>query len=215
MSDLPGPEKPLFPLDEDGHKLTPNQLMAQFRAKILTSGIEPKRVRANGAGGHGDYDGRSSRFLGKKVKDRHKMVVALSCAGWKNNEIALAMNYTQGRVSIILASKRPELVAVRNEMGQRVLDNTIDLQSKFALHAPDALDRMVAIMAQTDDVANARLAARDILDRAGYSPVKKTAHLNATVPVEALNATLSQIEKANEAVLREGEFEVHTIKKEA
>lgn len=211
MGDLPGPEKPLFP--DEGHKLNANQLMAQFRAQMST-GQTQKRLRANGAGGRGEYDGRSSRFLGKKVKERHKMVVMLHVTGWKNNEIAAAMGYTQGRVSIILSSKRPELQAVRAEAAQRVLDNTVDLQAKFALYAPDALDRMVEIMNQTEDVANARLAAKDVLDRAGYSPVKKTAHVEATVPFDQLAALLPQIEKANEAVLKEGEYEVHTITKD-
>lgn len=204
----------MFIDDGGGQKLNSNQLLAQFRARIAAGEVNPKRERANGAGGHGEYNGRSGRFLGHKVKERHKMVVMLEVAGWKNNEIAAAMGYTPGRVSIILSSKRPELLQVRNEAAQRVADNTIDMQAKFALHAPDALKRMVAIMGQTEDTANSRLAAKDILDRAGYTPVKKSLSVGATVPIEQLKGTLDQIEKANQAVEQSEAWEVRELTKD-
>lgn len=210
MNDLPGPEKPLG-LDPET-KLNPNQLMEQFRARLRSQPEMPRRLRPVGAGGSGAYTGRSGEFLKGRVRPRHEMVVMLQVCGWKNNEIAAAMGYTPARISVILNSKHPKLQQVRKDAVERVAKGTTDLQAKFALYAPDALNRMVDIMEQTADLANARLAARDILDRAGYSPVKKVAAMHTSVPLDQLAGALTQIEKANEAVMRQGEWEVRQFK---
>ena len=226
MSDIPGPEKPLD-LDRDPTApVNPNDLMAEFRRKLQMAGVggqagptngdvPPKRLRAVGAGGSGPYDGRSGTQLKGRVRPRHEMVVMLAVAGWKHNEIAEAMGYTPGRVSIIINSKNPKLLAVKQQAAARVLDNTIDLQAKFAQHAPTALNAMVDVMSQTADLAQRRLAARDILDRAGYSPVKKVVTANTNVPIEQLTGVLSQIDKANEAVLMSGQWEVRDARKDS
>jgi predicted transcriptional regulator len=185
--------------------------MEEFRALLGTKQVVTTgRPRADGAGGHGVYNGRSGRFLGRKVRDRHRMVVMLAVCGWTNQEIATAMHYTPSRVSIILSSKHPELLHLRQQTLERVANSTVDLTAKIRLAAPAALERMIDIV-QSVDEAQARLAARDILDRAGYSPVKKQLTVEAQLPVDQLSDVLGRIQEANEVVLQQDNWAVKTF----
>jgi hypothetical protein len=53
-----------------------------------------------------------------------------------------------------------------------------------------------------------RLAARDILHMAGFTPIKKVFQANTNVPFEELNRLVGHIEDANEVVLKSSQWEV-------
>ena len=203
MSDLPGPEKPPpVPLGEEDHSGRPidaNELLAQFRA-LMASG-EIKR------GAAGPYNGRSGHYLKGRVRERHKIAVVLQACGFKNNEIASALGYTPSRVSIILNSKKPELQQVRKDAVERVVNNSVDLTGKIRHAAIHALDTMISLVDSAEEDIQFK-SAKDILDRAGYSPVKKQANFNADVPHEELAGILSRIDDANKVVARRGDWEV-------
>lgn len=220
MSDLPGPEKPApwHKTEQEDRPFRADELMHEFQAilgaKTTAPVVANPRSRYSGAGGSGDYNGRSGRFLGKRVRDRHKMVVMLQVCGWTNNEIARATRYTPSRVSIILNSRHPELLAVRAATVERVANQTVDLSAKIRLAAPDALDKMISLVDSEDETV-ARLAARDILDRAGYSPVKKSVNVDTKVPLDELNGVLGKIHEANEVVMQRDNWVVKTLPRQS
>lgn len=152
----------------------------------------------------------------RKARERHKMVVFLDASGWKGKEIAQAMGYSQQQVSIILQSKHPELLAIRAEAQARVLDNSTDLLLRFRQEAGKSLDKLIEVRDTADDKAQVRLAARDILDRAGYSVVRKQINLNADVPLAQLEGVLDRVKEAHEVEQAHPEWDVTTpTRKEA
>jgi hypothetical protein len=138
------------------------------------------------------------------------MVVMLNVCGWTNKEIAKQMGYTEGRVSIILNSQRPELAAVKRDVTERVVNQTVDLTAKIRMKAGDALDRMIELVDSRDEKIAVRASA-DILDRAGYAPVRKQLHGHTMVPVEELSGVLHQIQDANEVDQNTEAWEVRTL----
>jgi hypothetical protein len=211
LSDLPGPEKPPA-WSQQPTQTEHDALMGEFRA-ILGHAQVPQatgRPRYPGAGGHGPYNGRSGRFLGRRVRERHKMVVMLAVCGWRNDEIARAMQYTPSRISVILNSHHPELLRVRDETANRIANSTVDLTAKIRLAAGPALDKMIALVDSQDENV-ARQSAKDILDRAGYAPVKKQLNVDAQVPMEELTGVLDRIQEANDVVLQRDNWVVKTF----
>lgn len=133
----------------------------------------------------------------KRARPRHMIVRALYQAGWKVNEIAAEMGYTASAISIILNSRHPELVAQDEKSRKRVEANVEDLMLRFRMEAKKSLDALIFVRDQDEDVAQKRMAARDILDRAGYGVVKKSINLNTSVPADQLAEVVDRIGEAH------------------
>jgi hypothetical protein len=147
----------------------------------------------------------------KKLRDRHKIVLMLGAAGWRAKDIAAATGYTPARVSVILNTANHEARHFKDQFAIRVADNVSDVSLRFKLYANEMLDVLVSHARNKDDSSNSRLAAKDILHMAGYSPVKKEMHIGATVPVDELNKLLHSVQAANEVVTR-SEWDVAEVK---
>jgi hypothetical protein len=139
-----------------------------------------------------------TRRFRRAARERHKMVIFLHCAGWKNNDIAKSMGYTANQVSIIIGSQHPELLAVRDKAQALVESNTTDVLLRFRQEANKSVEALVMVRDQDKDLSNKRLAARDILDRAGYTVVHKQINFNTAIPVERLEAIVERVEEAND-----------------
>jgi len=144
----------------------------------------------------------------KTVRERHKIVVFLACAGWTNIQIAKAMGYSPACVSIILRSQNPELLQIRSQAQDWVANHTTDVLLRFRQESLKSVETLVDVRDNADDWSQKRLAARDILDRAGYSVVHKQVNFNAEVPVAKLEETLGQLDKANEVEARRSEWAI-------
>lgn len=144
----------------------------------------------------------------RRARERHKMVVYLHASGWKNTEIAKAMGYSTNQVSIIIQSKHPELLSIREEAQRRVLDSSTDLLLRFRQESVKSLEALIVVRDQDTDVGQKRLAARDILDRAGYSVVHKQINLNADVPLQQLEGVLNRVQEAHDVENLHPEWEV-------
>jgi hypothetical protein len=136
------------------------------------------------------------------------MVVMLHEAGWKAKDIANATGYTQSRVGIILNSRHPELLELREKFASQVAENALDVNSRLRLYANEMLTIMVGHARNDKEHQLSRLAARDILQMAGFTPVKKIFQANANIPVEDLKRLVSNIQDANEVVLKAEEWRV-------
>ena len=147
----------------------------------------------------------------KKMRPRHRQAIMLHEAGFDQKQIAEMLGYTQGRVSIILNSRRAEVEVVRHEARKLITDRTMDVATRIQASAHEMLDITIHHARNKADAANSRLAARDLLHMAGFSPVKKTASINATVPVpQEVADALGMLDKTQEVFSRQSEWTVTT-----
>lgn len=136
----------------------------------------------------------------------------LAESGMSNPQIAAATGYTHARVSVILNSQNRELIELRAGFAAQVADNILDTNLRFKLYANEMLDVMVWHARQKKDrPETSRLAARDILQMAGFTPIKRELQLRANVPVEALQKVVEKLAEANEVVAQSGEWVVRNV----
>lgn len=148
----------------------------------------------------------------KNIRPRHKMVVALHMAGHTDVEIARLLGYKPTSVALILKSDHPELMKAREDMGNQVAQRLGDMYLKFHSEASKSVDVLVEIRDKKDaPMSERRLSALAILDRAGYSPVKKQMNMDVKIPVNELKGVVDQLDAANEVFLRKGEWTVKTL----
>lgn len=148
------------------------------------------------------------RRFRRAARERHKMVMFLHCAGWKNVDIAKAMGYSNQAVTTVIQSQHPELLAIKDRAQQLVESNTTDVLLRFRQEANKSVTTLVEVRDQTGDIGQRRMAARDILDRAGYSVVKKQINFNSEIPIEKLEGIIEQIQDANEVENRKSQWAI-------
>lgn len=129
-----------------------------------------------------------------EITPKHKYVVALSCRGYSNKEIGEMLGFDSKYVCNILSWEHPELDLVRQRVSDSMIEGLERLDAKFEVYAHEALNRQVQIM-RGPDVTNARLASKDIMDRAGYSPIKKVAAVNTQVPSAEFVQAVDRMDK--------------------
>lgn len=118
-------------------------------------------------------------------------------AGFTNQEIGQMFNLNPTYVSQIRNWDHPILKAAKQRARDRIAEATFDVSSRIQAYAGEALDRMVDHM-RGPNGSEARLAAKDIMDRAGYAPVKKVAEVRATVPSEEFVAAVQKMGKTDQ-----------------
>ena len=140
-----------------------------------------------------------------RISEQHKWIVGALASGFTQAEVAKMFDVSPSHVGQVATWRHPELDAVRISTQRRIADSVEDLTTRIAATAGEALSRTVEIMRGTD-VANARLAAKDILDRAGYAPVKKTAAVTATVPSAEFVDAVQRMSAADEVARQRDEW---------
>lgn len=151
----------------------------------------------------------------QRVRPKHKIMVGMHLAGWSNEEIAKELGYKPSRVATILQSSHPELIKHREEINTAVSRRIGDLVLRFRTESSKSLDTLIEIRDKTEaPFSERRLSALAILDRAGYTPVKKQINLDANVPFQELKGIVGQLEAANEVVVRRDEWVIKDIPKE-
>lgn len=123
----------------------------------------------------------------------HRRIVALEIAGWRPGEIATLVEFSPTYVSVILNDPRADLD--RKQFAEKVVDAVGDVQLKIALHAEEALDEILDEMRICEDVKVRQKAAFGILDRAGYTPVRKEIIAHTTIPPEMLSGMQSVMDE--------------------
>lgn len=161
------------------------------------------------AGGPKGSAGSMSLLAPKRLRPKHRQVIMLHELGYDNLEIANMVGYSEGRVSIIVRWEGPEIAEYRKLAMEKVINRTAEVGDRIAMHAGEMLDIMVHHARNVNDAANSRLAAKDLLHMAGYSPVKKTASLNvnASVPPE-LQGAIEQLDNFREVKLKEDNWRI-------
>lgn len=181
LSDLPGPAIPLVLEGVEVHT-----------SDAPLSVLKPKT--GNGNGNHI-----------KDLRPRVRMVIMLSENGYRNIDIARALGYTQSRVSTLVNSRNPRIEAFKRNFALSISERLEDVPAKLQAASPPAVDALIMVM-KSDDLGQKRQAARDILDRAGYSPVKKQLIVNAPMPTELMHKLVETIEDSNRASALSDDF---------
>lgn len=151
----------------------------------------------------------------QRVRPKHKMMVSMHMAGWSNEEIARELGYKPSRVATILQSPHPDLLKHREDVNDAVSRKVGDLVMRFRMESSKSLDTLIEIRDKMDAPSSERrLSALAILDRAGYTPVKKQINLDANVPINELRQIVGQLDAANEVVVRRDEWVIKDVPKE-
>lgn len=123
------------------------------------------------------------------------MCVALSMAGWTNNEICEEMDWTPAKVSVTLNDPRAE--HERKNALAPIADVSLTVSQKLEEASHDAFEKAKEVMenATKDDVA--LKAAFGLLDRAGFTPIKRELKIEGEIPadpeiLEAMRKTLQE-----------------------
>lgn len=143
-----------------------------------------------------------------RVRPRHRIAVMLHESGLRPKEIAKMLGYTESRLSVILNSHNDELQTIRTGFATQVAENCQDVMTRLKLHAHEMVDIMLVHARDKTKGELSRLAAKDILDRAGFAPVKKQFTLEGKLPEEDLKRALDKIDEANEVVLNSAQWRV-------
>lgn len=143
-----------------------------------------------------------------RVRPRHRIAVMLHESGLRPKEIAKMLGYTEARLSVILNSHNNELQTIRTGFATQVAENCQDVMTRLKLHAHEMVDIMLHHARDRTKGELSRLAAKDILDRAGFSPIKKQFTIEGKLPAEDLKRAMDKIDEANEVVLKSTDWRV-------
>lgn len=114
----------------------------------------------------------SRKYQVKAIWNQHHEIMRLSLCGWKQADIARHLGVSEAMVTYTLNSEivRKQMAIMRGARDAEALDVAIEIKRL----APLALKRLEEVL--SDETAQARLrveVAKDLLDRAGYAPVKQ------------------------------------------
>lgn len=144
-----------------------------------------------------------------RLRPKHRHCIMLHELGYKGSEIARMVGYSEPRVSVILNWQGPEVDKYRQEARDQVQARTLEVGDRINVSAHEMLDVMMHHARNLKDASNSRLAARDILHMAGFSPVKKTASINANVNVPPeLQDAVKQMDKFHEIQMKQDQWRI-------
>lgn len=120
--------------------------------------------------------------------ERHREIARRLVAGDRQIDIARSMGMTEGRLSIIVNS--PLFMLYLQELSAKADDQAADIQgrlSKLAVSSMTVLENAIHGTGDMKEGVSPGLKTRiaqDVLDRAGYGAVQKTASLTAVLTAE-------------------------------
>lgn len=123
----------------------------------------------------------------EKFTSRHALMCDMHIAGMSNNDIASALDCSHVTVSVILGDARAK--SYIKEQRDLIAASTPDIYKKLECYAHEAVDELVRQMRfGTKDDKVKQTAAFGILDRLGFSPIKKEITAKADIPLSDKHA---------------------------
>ncbi len=107
----------------------------------------------------------------KKIGPRHEEIMRRLLAGARQKDIAIAMNYTYSRLSIIINSPmfQERLQDLEKETTERLVERHGDLKMEFRADSKEAYEVQKSLMRNDNVNPSVRNdIAGQVLDRAGY-----------------------------------------------
>ncbi len=142
------------------------------------------------------------------IWERHREIARRLVAGEKPIEIARAMNYTPGRVSVIMHS--PAFKEVLLDLRKQANENAADVRGRISQSAIRAMDILEAALAEKPPegitLSKQVSIAQDMLDRAGHGAVQKSLALTGALD----SNDLDEIKKRKQTMRVVGEGHAQT-----
>ena len=111
----------------------------------------------------------------RELQPKHKQVARLLVQGYDPKAIASQVNLSVARIYQI--KSEAIFQAYMNKLEYQAEEKIVDVRREIQNAAPRALQILEQLLGANSE--NVQLnAAKDLLDRAGYKPIDKTAHLN-------------------------------------
>lgn len=105
------------------------------------------------------------------LDERHLQAVFMRATGLKQSVIANLMGWDQSRTSIIL--NHPDAQYILTKLISYAADEVLDVQTRIKGYAGEALDKVVDVMRNSQDLRLASANAFEILKMAGHGAVEK------------------------------------------
>jgi hypothetical protein len=151
--------------------------------------------------------GKDARYIQGRLKGRHRLACSMHVCGFDNKEIAEKLGLSIPQISNILNSPQAKVEILRLSM--KVQADTLDVHARLQLLASPALTVLA------DQVQNPQMDARvrqkaafGILDRAGYTPVQKTLHMQAPSIDSDVHERMLEAVKDEEVI--EADYELYS-----
>jgi hypothetical protein len=142
-----------------------------------------------------------------RLKPQHIQMLVMKGAGYKNNEIARAMDITEARVSVIV--NHPDAQSVMALLVSFQAEELLDVKTRIQAHSGEALNVALEQMRNASEPAVRLKAAFGLLDRAGYGAVQRTENKHVVeIPATAARGIAAALKEAQE--IEEVEFEIVT-----
>lgn len=116
------------------------------------------------------------------LDERHLQAIIMRSAGLQQQFIAASLGWTDSWTSIVL--NHPDAQYILTKLVSYAADEVLDIHTRIKAHAGEALDKVVEVMRNTQDLRLASSNAFEILKMAGYSAVEKK-EVKQTVTVNA------------------------------
>lgn len=132
--------------------------------------------------------GTSPKNQLRQMKPKHHELMTLLLAGVPQSEAGRILGFTPGRVTQIVGSPifrqlHRKIIEARYEA---VIAGEFGPIAQAKLEAPSAMKRLIGVSRMAKSDAVKRQALCDVLNYAGYEPVKKTENLNIDVVVDSM-----------------------------
>ena len=120
---------------------------------------------------------------------RHRMVVLMYSNGFTRPQIAHELGMNSAYVGTILSDDRGKAELAR--IGPALHEHQIESSSRIKALAPLAIDRLEEVLRTSEDEKTVTSTAFGVLDRGGYSPIKKSIVATTKIDPEVLAAISS------------------------
>lgn len=117
----------------------------------------------------------------KQMWERHHQIARLLVLGWSNMQVATHLGITPQTVSN--ARNNPEVKRQIDLLSARADNSIVDVSKRIQDLAPRALNVMEEVMDDAE-FSTRRLAAKDILEMAGYKAISRLAIATARLSAE-------------------------------
>lgn len=141
----------------------------------------------------------------QKLRARHHAIIRMALAGHTNKQIADELEITEATVGYTL---RSTLAQEKMSQMQAILDlQNVDMLARLEGAAPIAFMELFEVMTTTADERLKAKTAVDIIDRAGYSPIKRTIGVTKHIQQTDIDEIKSRIKANGGRVIDENTME--------
>ena len=135
----------------------------------------------------------------KRLKAWHREAIRQTYLGRQPYEIAENLRKTRQTIYSLL--RDPLFKAELADYEEAMKPYHVDPKARFIELTPKAINTLEVVMDQEEDISQRRMAANDILDRAGYgrtTTLNSAGGLTVNIPIGQINLMLDALRESGE-----------------